>query len=117
MKNENNRATCIIDDIVQGLPEAELEKLQSLAKELVEGVRSFIEACQKAAEVFADNVIPLIEELWENLGIYITADNDPPRAMRRKRNRDRTRMIERRYRAEIRRCEKQRFCRRVYKPP
>lgn len=40
-----------------------------------------------------------------------------PSARRRKAERDRARAIKQRYRAEIRRCERERPYRRIYKPP
>lgn len=40
-----------------------------------------------------------------------------PRARRRKVERERARHIEQRYRAEIRRCERDKPYRRIYKPP
>ena len=39
------------------------------------------------------------------------------RARRRKMERSRAQAIEQRYRAEIHRVERERFCRRIYKPP
>ena len=39
------------------------------------------------------------------------------RVRRRKMERSRARAIEQRYRAEIHRVERERFCRRIYKPP
>lgn len=40
-----------------------------------------------------------------------------PRARRRKKARSRARLIEQKYRAEIRRAESERWYRRIYKPP
>ena len=44
------------------------------------------------------------------------ADKEP-RARRRKLERDRAQAIEQRYRAEIHRFERERFYRRIFKPP
>ena len=62
------------------------------------------EAFDKLTAVFRE-----LEE-WEPIDIE-------PRVRRRKRNRARAKIIEQRYRAEIRRVENTRIYRRIYKPP
>lgn len=107
-----------------GLSEATLESLWPCMEELIEEIAAYVadlmnavtEVWQKISDLITDNVGPLIEELREILDNY-TIDAGPPRAIRKKNNRARARLIEQRYRAEIRRCEQQRFCRRIYKPP
>lgn len=58
-----------------------------------------------------DKLTAVFRELAEELEPIDT------RVCRRKRNRARAKMIEQRYRAEIRRVENTRIYRRIYKPP
>lgn len=60
-----------------------------------------------------DKLTAVFRELAEELEPI----NIEPRVRRRKRNRARAKMIEQRYRAEIRRVENTRIYRRIYKPP
>ena len=62
---------------------------------------------------FARMTLTDLEELEKAISDIETE----PRARRRKAERDRARRIEQRYRAEIRRCERERPYRRIYKPP
>jgi len=112
-----------------GLSEAEFESLRHYAEEIAEEiaakiseyiaefVNAAIEAWQKVAGMFTDIAGPLIEELQKILEAYsAVTDSVPPRAKRRRSNRERAQLIEQKYRAEIRRCEQQRIYRRIYKP-
>lgn len=83
------RAVCTIQEIV--------EKTARLA--------------QRTAEMLVDIAGRILEELEES-GFF---DNTSPHA--RKRERERARIIEQKYRAEIRRCEREKPYRRIYKPP
>ena len=95
--------------------------------------REEAEALCKAARIFAERVKIAFEEAAEVLS-RLASLFDPfkefeelekelekigrePRARRRRMARSRARAIEQRYRAEIRRFERDRFCRRIYKPP
>lgn len=68
----------------------------------LEALRGGIESACEALREFAEELELLDVE---------------PRARRRKRARTRARYIEQHYRAEIRRCERSRLYRRIYKPP
>ena len=63
------------------------------------------ESIREAARKYAERTTFTVEEAIE------------PRVRRRKRNRARAKIIEQRYRAEIRRVENTRIYRRIYKPP
>ena len=103
------------------LTEYEAQALYSLAREWAERVACTIEEIaeeiahiiQKSAETLVDVAGKILEELGE----AISDSETEPRARRRKVERDRARRIEQRYRAEIRRCERERPYRRIYKPP
>ena len=62
-------------------------------------------------------MVDLAGKILEELEKAISDIETEPRARRRKAERDRARRIEQRYRAEIRRCERERPYRRIYKPP
>lgn len=107
-----------------GLTEEERQRVLAIAHEWAERVRIAVE---EAAEQF----FKIIHAVWETLepaanalAVYLSEleesgvfDNAEPRARRRKRERSRARAIEQRYRAEIRRCERERPYRQIYKPP
>lgn len=86
-----------------------------------DALNELVEALEKAfadIEIMAQEAINLITRRYEELteqtesAVEVT-DN----ARRRRMARSRARAIEQRYRAEIRRFERDRFCRRIYKPP
>ena len=110
-------------------------KLTGFTTEEAENIR-------KAANEYAERTVITIEEAIQNIltAIRYVADavlgefnklkvafrklaeewdliDTEPRARRRKQERARARMIEERYRAEIRRVEKTKIYRRIYKPP
>lgn len=75
-----------------------------------------ISEARKKARESVESVTDAIKQLFNELeksGIF----DIEPRHRRRKRERDRARLIEQRYSAEIRRCERERPFRRIYKPP
>ena len=101
-----------------------------LAEQLKEAVRVLAEQAgisleeaagyiSKAAQEIQERIVTAIDGLaqalkaFEESGIF----DIEPRPRRRKRARSRARLIEQLYRAEIRRAEKERPFRRVYKPP
>ena len=92
------------------------------------------EAIRKAARIWAERVKHHIEEVIEAVLNIVSAGSSEfeklddlrkeleeigrePRARRRKMERSRAQAIEQRYRAEIHRVERERFCRRIFKPP
>ena len=103
------------------LTEDETQALYNLARAWAERVTCTIEEIaekiaylvQKTAETLVDIAGTILEELEKAISDIETE----PRVRRRKAERDRARRIEQRYRAEIRRCERERPYRRIYKPP
>ena len=81
------------------------EKISEFLYEMFKPIFDFIESADALAEMAA---------LAESVEAIIKTEN---RARRRKMERDRVRAIEQRYRAEIHRFERERFCRRIFKPP
>ena len=77
-------------------------------QEIVEEIAYLV---QRTAKMLVDVAGRILEELEES-GFF---DSTYPRA--RQRERERARIIEQKYRAEIRRCERERPYRRIYKPP
>ena len=82
------------------------------------------EILQQATEVITrafemlSGAFKTIADAWENIkesGVLDAAME--PRVRRRKQERARAKMIEQRYRAEIRQVENTRIYRRIYKPP
>lgn len=75
---------------------------------------------EKLAETLrqAAEVLNILSDAWEQIEESGVLDIvEEPRARRRKQNRARARVIEQKYRAEIRRVENERIYRRIYKPP
>lgn len=107
-----------------GLTEEERQRVLAIAHEWAERV-------QIAVKEVAEQFFNIIHTVWETLEPAVNAlaeylseleesgvfDNAEPRVRRRKRERNRARAIEQRYRAEIRRCERERPYRQIYKPP
>lgn len=82
------------------------------------------ETLRQAAEVFAmafgvvAEAFNILSDTWEQIEESGVLDIvEEPRARRKKQNRARARVIEQKYRAEIRRVENERIYRRIYKPP
>lgn len=95
---------------VYNLARAWAERVTCAIQEIVEEIAYLI---QKSTETLVDVAGKILEELEKAISDIETE----PRARRRKAERDRARRIEQRYRAEIRRCERERPYRRIYKPP
>ena len=79
---------------------------------------------RQAAEVLATafgvvaEAFNILSDAWEKIEESGVLDIvEEPRARRRKKNRARARVIEQKYRAEIRRVENEHIYRRIYKPP
>ena len=82
------------------------------------------ETLRQAAEVFAmafgvvAEAFNILSDTWEQIEESGVLDIvEEPRARQRKQNRALARVIEQKYRAEIRRVENERIYRRIYKPP
>lgn len=107
-----------------GASEADAERLSKAARVFAEksglsleeaagAIRRVMQELRDALEAAADYLIDVFHEVKaETEGPCIE-----PRARRRNRERVRAQVIEQRYRAEIRRAEGERWCRRIYKPP
>lgn len=107
-----------------GFTAEQAERLRKAAREYAERTTlTTEEAIEKILDVIRfisdtvreefDKLTAAFRELAEELGPI----DIEPRARRRKQNRARARVIEQRYRAEIKRAENTRIYRRVYKPP
>lgn len=81
-------------------------------EEAAERISRAIQAVTQSVKDLCDGLIQIFEQIEESGGFDIE-----PRHRRRKWDRDRARLIEQQYAAEIRRCERARPFRRVYKPP
>lgn len=80
-------------------------------KEVVEE----LEKAFAAIGLMAQDAIKALSETYEEIEEAFSGIEN--RARRRKMERSRAQAIEQRYRAEIHRVERERFCRRIYKPP
>lgn len=83
-----------------------------------ERLKEVVEALEKAfaaVGLMAQNAINALSAEYEEIRECAVEVTD--RARRRKMERDRAQAIEQRYRAEIHRFERDRFCRRIFKPP
>ena len=111
--------------IFGGFTEEEVEAIKEAARIWAERVRIAIEEAVAAFSKILLAVGPpdlealddLREELEEIAKFAIAGSRNGSRARRRKMERSRARAIEQRYRAEIHRVERERFYRRIYKPP
>lgn len=86
------------------------EKLAEILQQATEVITRAFEMLSGAFKTIAD--------AWENIkesGVLDAAME--PRVRRRKQERARAKMIEQRYRAEIRQVENEHIYRRIYKPP
>lgn len=103
------------------LTEYEARALYNLARAWAERVTCTIEEIAEEVAYLvqktAETVVDVAGRILEELGKAISDSETEPRARRRKVERDRARRIEQRYRAEIRRCEREKPYRRIYKPP
>ena len=100
-----------------GLTAEEAERLREATTDLAERTTlTMAEAAEKIME-FLRAVFNDAESAFQQLTEEIKWLDIEPRARRKKRNRTRSRFIEQRYRAEIRRAESERIYRRIYKPP
>lgn len=88
------------------------EKCGISTEEAAERISRAIQGIAQSVKDLCDGLIQIFGKI-EKSGIF----DIEPRHRRRKRERDRARLIEQRYSAEIRRCERARPFRRVYKPP
>lgn len=103
--------------ILFGFTEEEAEALREAARVWAERVRIAYEEAAEAISRIISAVGSSEFESLEKLRKELEEIGREPRARRRKLERDRARAIEQRYRAEIRRFERDRFCRRIFKPP
>ena len=78
-----------------------------------EATEKILDALNFISGAIRDKLTAVFRELAEELEPI----DIEPRVRRRKRNRARAKIIEQRYRAEIRRVENTRIYRRIYKPP
>ena len=103
------------------LTEYEAQALYNLVRAWAERVTCTIEEIAEEVAYLvqktAETVVDVAGRILEELGKAISDSETEPRARRRKVERDRARRIEQRYRAEIRRCEREKPYRRIYKPP
>ena len=103
------------------LTEYEAQALYNLVRAWAERVACTIEEIAEEVAYLvqktAETVVDVAGRILEELGKAISDSETEPRARRRKVERDRARRIEQRYRAEIRRCEREKPYRRIYKPP
>lgn len=103
--------------IFGGFTEEEAEAIKEAARIWAERVRIAIE---EAVAAFSNILLQIgppdleaLDDLWKELEEI----GRESRVRRRKMERSRARAIEQRYRAEIHRVERERFYRRIYKPP
>lgn len=100
-----------------GFTGEEAETLREVVRECAERVKCSVEELIGAVlRMVSAGAAPDVEAL-EDLQKELEEIGREPRARRRKLERDRARAIEQRYRAEIHRFERERFCRRIFKPP
>ena len=86
-------------------------------EKMVEILQQATEVITRAFEMLS-GAFKTVADAWENIkesGVLDAAME--PRVRRRKQERARAKIIEQRYRAEIRRVENTRIYRRIYKPP
>lgn len=82
------------------------ERVKCTVEEMIGAVFRIVSAAGTADIETLEGVCKELEEIGKE-----------PRARRRKMERSRARTIEQRYRAEIHRFERERFYRRIFKPP
>lgn len=103
--------------IFGGFTEEEAKAIKEAARIWAERVRIAIE---EAVAAFSNILLQIgppdleaLDDLWKELEEI----GRESRVRRRKMERSRAQAIEKRYRAEIHRVERERFYRRIYKPP
>lgn len=90
-----------------------------LAEAIIEGAYALQTTLEAAAEIIRAAILPIVDHISEILeevekaGIFEEETN----ARRRRINRERLRLIEQRYKVQIRRYERAKHYRRIYKPP
>lgn len=100
-----------------GFTEEEAEAIREAARVWAERVKiAFEEAAEALLRILSAAGSSEFESM-EKLQKELEEIGREPRARRRKMERSRMRTIEQRYRAEIHRFERERFCRRIFKPP
>ncbi|WP_322199417.1 hypothetical protein [Acutalibacter intestini] len=103
--------------IFGGFTEEEAEAIKEAARIWAERVRVAIEEAVAEFSRILTAVGPSDFEALDDLRKELEEIGRESRAQRRKMERSRAQDIEQRYRAEIRRCERERPYRRIYKPP
>ena len=103
--------------IFGGFTEEEVEAIKETARIWAERVRIAIEEAVAAFSKILLAVGPPDLEALDDLRKELEEIGRESRVRRRKMERSRAQAIEQRYRAEIHRVERERFCRRIYKPP
>lgn len=83
------------------------------AKRLAREIASIWDSVTVTLEKLKEALNRIFEQIEENAAVF----DIEPRHRRRKRDRERARLIEQRYSVKIRCCERARPFRRVYKPP
>lgn len=100
-----------------GFTEEEAEAIREAARIWAKRVRIAVEEAVAAFTRILSAVGSSEFEKLDDLRKELEEIGREPRARRRKMERSRAQAIEQRYRAEIHRVERERFCRRIYKPP
>lgn len=103
--------------IFGGFTEEEAEAIKEAARIWAERVRIAVEEAVAAFARILSQIGPPDLEALDDIREELEKIGREPSARRRKMERSRARAIEQRYRAEIHRVERERFCRRIYKPP
>ncbi len=91
--------------------------IAEVERRLREKIQAVISAAIAAVEEAIPALVDILKEITRAIEEELAVLDIEPRARRRKQDRERARRIEQEYRAEIRRCERQQFYRRIYKPP
>ena len=103
--------------IFYGFTEEEAEALKEAARVWAERVKTAFEEVAEALLRILSALGPSEFESLEKLQKELEEIGKEPRARRRKLERGRAQAIEQRYRAEIHRFERERFYKRIFKPP
>ena len=103
--------------IFGGFTEEEAKAIKEAARIWAERVRIAIEEAVAAFSNILLQIGPPDLEALDDLRKELEEIGRESRARRRKMERSRAQAIEKRYRAEIHRVERERFCWRIYKPP
>lgn len=103
--------------IFGGFTEEEAKAIKEAARIWAERVRIAIEEAVAAFSNILLQIGPPDLEALDDLRKELEEIGRESRVRRRKMERSRAQAIEQRYRAEIHRVERERFYRRIYKPP